>query len=67
MPIPGGEVTLDGAELRNEATAEKTDLETKLREMLDKTLRYTQLENKSSEAEAMTKMLQKVPVKIYIA
>jgi len=67
VPIPGGEVTLDGAELRNEATAEKTDLETKLREMLDKTLRYTQLENKSSEAEAMTKMLQKVPVKIYIA
>ena len=34
LPIPGGEVTLDGAELRNEAQQEKTDLITQLRETL---------------------------------
>jgi hypothetical protein len=35
IPIPGGEVSLDGAELRSEATAEKEALITQLRENLE--------------------------------
>jgi hypothetical protein len=35
--------------------------------MLEKTLRVNQLENKDKESEAMNKMLQKVPLAIYIA
>lgn len=66
VPIPGGEVTLDGAELRNEANEEKSSLQDKLRDLLEKTLRTSQLENKSKESENTNKMLSYVPVKIYI-
>lgn len=66
VPIPGGEVTLDGAELRSEAKEETTALLEKLRDMLEKSLRVNQLENKDKESEAMQKMLQKVPLHIYI-
>jgi hypothetical protein len=66
VPIPGGEVQLDGAELRNEANEEKTSLQEKLRDLLEKTLRNSQLENKSKESENTNKMLSYVPVKIYI-
>ena len=66
VPIPGGEVTLDGAELRSEAADEKRELEETLRDMLEKTLRSNQLENKSSESDYTNKMLSYVPLKIYI-
>lgn len=66
VPIPGGEVTLDGAELRSEAKEEKDALLEKLRDMLEKTLRVNQLENKDKESDAMNKMLSKVPLHIYI-
>lgn len=66
VPIPGGEVTLDGAELRSEAKDEKDNLLEKLRDMLEKTLRVNQLENKDKEGEAMKNMLNKVPLHIYI-
>lgn len=67
VPIPGGEVTLDGAELRSEADKEKGDLIENLRNMLEKTMRVTQLENKEKESETMQKMLARVPLSIYIA
>jgi hypothetical protein len=66
VPIPGGEVTLDGAELRSEAKEEKDTLLDKLRDMLEKTLRVNQLENKGKESEEMNKMLSRVPLHIYI-
>jgi len=66
VPIPGGEVTLDGAELRAEAKEEISNLLEKLRDMLDKSLRVNQLESKDKESEAMSKMLGRVPVHIYI-
>lgn len=66
VPIPGGEVTLDGAELRSEAKEEKDTLLEKLRDMLEKTLRVNQLENKGKESDEMQKMLSKVPLHIYI-
>jgi hypothetical protein len=38
----------------------------KLRDMLEKTLRVNQLENKGKETEEMNKMLARVPLHIYI-
>jgi len=38
----------------------------KLRDMLEKTLRVNQLENKGKESEEMNKMLSRVPLHIYI-
>lgn len=66
IPIPGGEVTLDGSELRAEAKEEKDVLLEKLRDMLEKSLRVNQLDNKDKESEAMRNMLSKVPLHIYI-
>lgn len=66
IPIPGDSVTMDGAELRAEAKDEMSTLLEKLRDMLEKSLRVNQLENKDKETEAMHKMLSRVPLKIYI-
>lgn len=66
IPIPGAEVTLDGAELRQEASAEKTDLITQLRENLEATGRKAQMEMKAAEAQQIMETLQKVPLGIYI-
>lgn len=66
IPIPGAEVTLDGAELRQEATAEKTDLITQLRENLDASGRKAQMEMRAAEAEQIQQTLQRVPLGIYI-
>jgi hypothetical protein len=66
IPIPGGEVTLDGGELRSEATAEKEILMTQLRENLEATGRTAMMEAKATEAEKMQDTLKKVPLGIYI-
>jgi len=66
IPIPGAEVTLDGGELRQEATAEKTDLITQLRENLDASGRKAQMEMRAAEAEQIQQTLQRVPLGIYI-
>jgi hypothetical protein len=66
IPIPGAEVTLDGAELRQEAATEKTDLITQLRENLEATGRKAQMELRAEEARQMQEALQRVPMGIYI-
>jgi hypothetical protein len=66
LPIPGGDVTLDGAELRNEAQQEKTDLITQLRESLDAASQKSQMENQALQAEQMQESLKRVPLFIYI-
>ena len=66
VPIPGGEVTLDGAELRSEASAEKEALITQLRENLEATSRKAQMEAKADETEKMTSIMKTVPLLIYI-
>jgi hypothetical protein len=66
IPIPGGDVTLDGAELRNEAQQEKTDLITQLRETLDAVGKKQQMENSALEAEQMQETLKRVPLFIYL-
>ena len=66
IPIPGAEVTLDGGELRQEASAEKTDLITQLRENLEATGRKAQMEMREAESQQLQSTLQKVPLGIYI-
>lgn len=67
LPIPGGEVTLDGAEMRAEATAEKEALITQLREMLESMTTDKQLEASANKVDKTNEILKKVPNLIYIA
>jgi hypothetical protein len=66
IPIPGGETTLDGAQLRAEANTEKENLITQLRENLDEVSRKKIFENKAAEANQQMEMLQKAPLAIYV-
>jgi len=66
VPIPGGEVTLDGGELRSEAQTEKEALITQLRENLEATGRTAMMEAKATEAEKMRDTLKSVPLLIYV-
>lgn len=66
LPVPGSEATLNQADLLTDARAEKTELLTNLREMLDQTSRQAQLERKASESENLRKTLSDVPYTIYI-
>ena len=66
IPIPGSEISLDGAALRSEAQTEKEALMTQLRETLEELSRKVQFENKANEAKQQQEMLQKIPLAIYI-
>jgi hypothetical protein len=66
VPIPGAEISLDGAALRAEALTEKEALITQLRENLEDLTRKNQFENRNNEANQHQEMLRKVPLAIYI-
>ena len=66
IPIPGSEVSLDGAALRAEAQNEKDNLMTQLRETLDDLSRKNQFEYRNTEATQTQEMLQKIPLAIYV-
>jgi hypothetical protein len=66
VPIPDGEVSLDGAALRAEAQVEKDMLMTQLRENLEELSRKNVMENKAHESTHQQEMLRKVPLKIYV-
>jgi len=66
VPIPDGEVNLDGAALRAEAQVEKDTLITQLRENLEELSRKNVMENKAHESDHQQEMLRKVPLKIYV-
>jgi hypothetical protein len=62
VPIPGGTVTLNGADLITRGREDKNNLITKLREMLE-TLTYDKLiEVAATRAENLSKQLSKIPV-----
>lgn len=66
IPISGGEITLDGAELRSEAQQEKQSLMDTLKEMLDAAGKFTQMEKQAALAEQLQETLKRVPTLIYI-
>ena len=62
VPIPGGELQLDGSDLKSTAKEEKDKLKTDLREMLD-TLTYNKLiETKAAEIDNLQKILKATPI-----
>jgi hypothetical protein len=66
VPIPGSEVSLDGAALRAEAQTEKDNLIEQLRENLNEVSKKTRMENESNMVEQQQKIIGKVPLAIYI-
>lgn len=66
LPIPGGDVRLDGETLRREAVDEKTVLYEQLRESLEESGRSRQMEKMSESEGRMKEMLGNVPLLLYI-
>jgi hypothetical protein len=66
VPIPGSEITLNQSDLITAATSERTSLIERLRTYFDTTSRKTLLANKAEEAESQNKILNDVPMVIYI-
>jgi len=66
IPIPGADITLDGSDLRNEASAEKEALMTQLTEMLESTSRRALMEARKEESEYLEETLNRVPRPIFI-
>jgi len=62
VPIPGGTVTLNGADLVGKGRDDKKELIAKLKEMLE-TLTYDKLiENAANRSENIMKQLSKIPI-----
>ena len=66
MPIPDGEVTLDGEALKAEAITEKEGLITELKEFLDSLSITEKAKAEAEQAEATSQVLSKSPLMIYI-
>ena len=66
VPIPGSEVSLDGAALRAEAQTEKDNLVEQLRENLNEVSKKTRMENEAAMVDQQQTVMQKVPLAIYV-
>ena len=66
VPIPNGEVTLNGGELVSQAQTEKTELISQLREFLEKLTKEQMLTRQTAEATQMMELLSKAPLRIYV-
>ena len=66
MPIPDGEVTLDGEALKTEGREEKTQFLEELKEFLDSVSLTEKLRAEAEESNAQREVLAKAPLNIYI-
>jgi len=66
MPIPNGDVSLDGDTLRSEGAAERDALIAELREDLEANSRRMLLERQNDEANFQQETVNKIPLNIYI-
>jgi len=66
MPIPDGEVTLDGEALKTEGREEKVQLLEELKEFLESVSLTEKLKAEAEEANAQQEVLGKAPLHIYI-
>jgi len=66
VPIPGSEVSLDGAALRAEAQTEKDALIEQLRENLNEVSKKARFEAEAQMSENKEQIMSKVPLNIYI-
>jgi len=66
VPIPNGEVTLNGSDLVSQGQTEKGELITQLREFLEKMTKEQMLTRQNAEATQMMELLSKAPLRIYV-
>mgnify|MGYP001251805137 CR=1 FL=1 len=66
MPIPDGEVTLDGEGLKAEGREEKTQLLEELKEFLESVSLTEKLKAEAEEANAQQEVLNKAPLPIFV-
>jgi len=66
VPIPGSEVSLDGAALRAEAQTEKDALIEQLRENLNEVSKKQRMENEAQMVEQQQQVMNRVPLNIYV-
>ena len=66
MPLPNGEVTMDGEQLKGEGREEKDALLTELREFLEGLSNSEQARMEQERADANQAVLNKSPLGIYL-
>ena len=66
MPLPNGEVSLDGEALKGEGREEKTQLLEELKEFLDSVSLTEKSKMEQEQADAQQQVLNKSPLGIYI-
>jgi len=66
IPIPGAETTLDGDTLRSEASTEKAELITQLREDLELASKRNLMEREKEISEFQQELINRVPLHIYM-
>jgi len=66
VPIPGSEVSLDGAALRSEAQTEKDALIEQLRDVLNDLSDKERYSSEADQSDAQQRVISKVPLNIYI-
>ena len=66
VPIPNADIRMDGELLRREAVQEKQELVKELQETLQASGRFEQMKAQAEAAEHQGKILQKVPIPIYV-
>jgi len=62
IPIPGAELTLNGADLIAQGREEQTELKTEIKEMLETMTYSAMLEDEAAAAENLTRILKMIPM-----
>jgi hypothetical protein len=62
VPIPGGDLTLNGAELITQGREDQANLKTKIVEMLVEMTYSAMLEDEAAAAENLTRILKMIPM-----
>jgi len=62
VPIPGGDLSLNGADLISQGREEKTNLKTELKEMLDTMTYDAMIESEAGQIENLQNILRHIPI-----
>ena len=62
VPIPGGDLTLNGADLITQGREEQTNLRTEIKEMLESLTYSALLEDEANASENLMRILKNIPV-----
>ncbi|MBI79870.1 MAG: hypothetical protein CMQ51_05560 [Gammaproteobacteria bacterium] len=66
IPIPGSEVTLNGADLLGQAKEEQENLRTELKELLDELTYGKMMVGDAESVEAVNNIQKKIPLKVFV-